>query len=78
MPTRMRPTGPYSDSQMGGASWEITASVPKLPSGSFASAEQVDRRLREAHHQCFLANALRVELEISPRPAGLSPGVKNP
>jgi organic hydroperoxide reductase OsmC/OhrA len=43
---------------------------PRVRLGSSASAEQLDRLHQEAHHQCFLANALRAELTVEPRPAG--------
>jgi organic hydroperoxide reductase OsmC/OhrA len=42
---------------------------PKVTLGARVSREQLDELHDEAHHQCFLANALRVELEISPREA---------
>jgi len=45
---------------------------PKVTLGSQASPEQIERLHREAHHQCFLANALRADLEVSPEPVDFS------
>lgn len=42
---------------------------PRVRLESPASADQLDRLHQEAHHQCFLANALRAELTVEPRPA---------
>jgi organic hydroperoxide reductase OsmC/OhrA len=47
---------------------------PRIRLGSPTSAEQLDRLHREAHHQCFLANALSAELKVEPRPIELSSG----